>query len=185
MLCNDPWPEALNKVRKWAKILRPSDMLFVGMDAHLVPRDSEKIWAAYHSREDLYRKFFLNGFDHANRLVGETWFHEKDWTLSAELENPTRHRFFLKANRDLQLGKTGRAVKKGEEIDWFDSHKYSQSDVETMFEKANLLATMVWQAPNSEFRRLSLSEYPFTSPSHFVNSCSDRHRRPVSCEAQG
>lgn len=153
VLCNDPWAEALEKVRQWAGILQPNDMLLVGMDAHLASQDHDKIWAAYHSSDDLYKKFFVNGFDHANRLVGETWFREEDWDLLAELENPTRHRFFFRANHDFQLGETGRFVKEGEEMDWFDSHKYGQEDVETMFEKSSLIATKVWQAPGSEFRQ--------------------------------
>ncbi|KAF4125637.1 L-histidine Nalpha-methyltransferase / hercynylcysteine S-oxide synthase [Geosmithia morbida] len=153
VLCNDPWPEALSKVRSWAGILRPGDMLFVGMDAHLVPQDSDKVWRSYHSCDDLYREFWLNGFDHANRLAGETWFREEDWDFLAELEYPTRHRFFLRAKHGFRFGQTGRRVEKGEEIDWFDSHKYSQSDVEIMFEKANLSASNIWQAPNSEFRQ--------------------------------
>lgn len=135
-------------------------MLLVGMDAHLVSQDDDKIWAAYHSRDDLYKKFFLNGFDHANRLVGETWFREEDWDILAELENPTRHRFFFRANHDFQLGENGRFVEKGEEMDWFDSHKYSQDDVETMFEKSNLIATKIWQAPGSEFREFPKAAFP-------------------------
>jgi EasF-like predicted methyltransferase len=151
VLCNDPWSEALRKVKDWADILRPDDLLLVGMDAHLVPKDTKKIWAAYHSREDLYKQFFFNGFDCANQLVGETWFREEDWELLAELEHPTRHRFFFRAKGDTQLGKTGRLVSKGEELDWFDSHKYGQSDVEAMFDKAGLVTTNIWQAPESEF----------------------------------
>lgn len=153
VLCNDPWNEALKKVKDWAGILRPDDRLLVGMDAHLVPRDTEKIWAAYHTREDLYTRFFQNGFDYANRLVGETWFRYEDWEQLAELENPTRHRFYFRAKRDIQLGTTGRLVSKGEEIDWFDSHKYGQEDVEVMFDKAGLVATDIWRAPNSEFSK--------------------------------
>jgi EasF-like predicted methyltransferase len=153
VLCNDPWPEALRKVKQWAAILQPDDLLLVGMDAHLAPKDESKIWAAYHSRNDLYKKFFLNGFDHANRLVGETWFREEDWDFEAELENPTRHRFYFRANHDFQLGTKGHIIRKGEEMDWFDSHKYSQDDVETMFNKAGLVATNIWQAPDSEFRK--------------------------------
>jgi len=153
VLCNDPWPEALAKVRQWASILRPVDMLLVGMDAHLTSHDKEKIWAAYHSRDDLYTDFFLNGFEHANRLVGETWFREEDWDREAELEECNRHRFFFRAKHDFQLGTTGRRVEKGEEVDWFDSHKYGQDDVETMFEKSGLVASKIWQAPGSEFRQ--------------------------------
>lgn len=155
VLCNDPWPEALAKVKTWANVLRNDDALFVGMDAHLVTEHREKIWKAYHSCDDLYQQFWLNGFDHANRLIGETWFREDDWHFLAELENPTRHRFFLRAKHTFRLGKTGREVKEGEEVEWFDSHKYCQADVELMFQKANLVAANVWRAPDSEFRKFS------------------------------
>ena len=71
VLCNDPWPEALSHLKYWANTLRPDDLLLVGMDGHLVKNDRDKIWAAYHSCDELYKQFFLNGFEHANRLAGE------------------------------------------------------------------------------------------------------------------
>lgn len=156
VLCNDPWTEALQQVKNWASILRSDDFLLVGMDAHLAPECSEKIWAAYHSREDLYKEFFENGFNHANRLVGETWFRDEDWEMCAELEVPTRHRFFFKAKRDFQMGRSGPEIKRGLEIDWFDSHKYSQDDVEMMFSKTGLVNVDVWRAEDSEFRKCFL-----------------------------
>lgn len=153
VLCNDPWAEALRKVREWAGILRSDDLLLVGMDAHLVNQDDEKIWAAYHTRDDLYRSFFASGFEKANTLVGETWFREEDWDLEAELESPTRHRFYFRANRTFQLGTSGRVIQEGEEMDWFDSHKYGPNDVDIMFTKAGLRGRKIWQAPDSEFRK--------------------------------
>lgn len=152
VLCNDEWAEALDKVRKWAGILRKDDLLLVGMDAHVVEQDDDKIWAAYHTRDDLYKSFFLRGFEKANSLVGETWFREEDWDLLAELENPTRHRFYFRANHSFELGTTGRVIEEGEEIDWFDSHKYNEETVGMMLGKAGLAAREIWQAPQSEFR---------------------------------
>ncbi|KAH0492783.1 hypothetical protein TgHK011_007718 [Trichoderma gracile] len=139
VLCNDPWPEALNHLKYWAKALRPNDLLLVGMDGHLLPQDRDKIWAAYHSRDDLYRKFFLHGFEQVNKAIGEEWFQEQDWDFMAQLEDKptTRHRFFFRANRAVTIHKLGRTFEKGEELDWFDSHN-------------------VWQAPNSEFRQYLL-----------------------------
>lgn len=154
VLCNDPWPEALNHLKFWAHELRPDDLLLVGMDGHLLPRDEKKIWNAYHSCDDLYKRFFLNGFDHANKLAGEEWFREEDWDFLAQLEEKptTRHRFFFRARRDIEL-KMGRSIKKGEELDWFDSHKYGEDSVRLMCSKAGLSAINVWQAPGSEFRK--------------------------------
>ncbi|PTB69054.1 hypothetical protein BBK36DRAFT_1166928 [Trichoderma citrinoviride] len=158
VLCNDPWPEALNHLKYWAKALRPNDLLLVGMDGHLLPQDKDKIWAAYHSRDDLYRKFFLSGFEQVNEAIGEEWFQEKDWDFMAQLEEKptTRHRFFFRANKDVTIHKLGRTFKEGEELDWFDSHKYGEESVRLMCHKAGLSVISVWQAPNSEFRQYLL-----------------------------
>lgn len=136
VLCNDPW-------------------LLIGMDGHTLPNNKEKIWNAYHSCDDLYHKFFLNGFKHANRLAGEEWFREEDWELLAQLEDEptTRHRFFFRAKKDVKLKKMSRNIQKGEEFDWFDSHKYGEDNVRLMCYKAGLSVIDVWQAPGSEFRQ--------------------------------
>lgn len=154
VLCNDPWPEALHHLKVWASALRPNDLLLIGMDGHQLPHDKAKLWAAYHSRDDLYKKFFLNGFDHANRLVGEDWFREEDWDFLAELEEQptTRHRFYFRANRDIRLSRIDRTIKKGEELDWFDSHKYGEEEVRLMCYKAGMSVIDVWRAPGSQFR---------------------------------
>ncbi|KKO97379.1 hypothetical protein THAR02_10515 [Trichoderma harzianum] len=158
VLCNDPWPEALSHLKYWAKALRPNDFLLVGMDAHLLPNDKDKIWAAYHSRDDLYHQFFLNGFEQVNKAIGEEWFQEEDWDFMAQLEEEptTRHRFFFRANKDVTIHKLGRTIKQGEELDWFDSHKYGEESVRLMCHKAGLSVISVWQAPNSEFRQYLL-----------------------------
>lgn len=169
VLCNDPWPEALSHLKYWASALRPDDLLLIGMDGHILPNNREKIWDAYHSCDDLYHTFFLNGFKHANQLAGEEWFHEEDWEFLAQLEHEptTRHRFFFRANKDVKL-KMGRTIKKGEEFDWFDSHKYGEDSVRLMCYKAGLSVLDVWQAPNSEFRKspsfIMPPVAPFTIP---------------------
>jgi EasF-like predicted methyltransferase len=154
VLCNDPWPEALAHLKFWADALRPNDLLLIGMDGHILPGNRDKIWDAYHSCDDLYHQFFLNGFKHANRLAGEEWFREEDWDFLAQLEEEptTRHRFFFRAKQDVKLEKMGRVIQKGEEFDWFDSHKYGEDNVRLMCYKAGLSVIDVWQAPDSEFR---------------------------------
>ena len=163
VLCNDHWPEALRKVKLWANVLRADDWLFVGMDAHVMPQHEERIWAAYHTRDDLYEKFFLNGFDHANRLLAGTAdleeadrvFKRGDWDFRACLEEQptTRHRFYFEANKNISHPKLSRTIFKGEVVDWFDSHKYAEYDVRMMINKADLSVDQTWQAPNSQFRK--------------------------------
>ncbi|KAH7019401.1 hypothetical protein EDB80DRAFT_759657 [Ilyonectria destructans] len=140
VLCNDPRPEALSHLKFWANSLR-TDFLLIGMDGRLLPNNREKIWNAYHSSDDLYQ-FFLPE-------------REEDWEFLAELEEEptTRHRFYFRAKRDINLEKIGRVIKKDEEFDWFDSHKYGEDSVRLMCYKAGLSVIDVWQAPNSEFRQ--------------------------------
>lgn len=157
VLCNDEWPTALAHLRNWARILRPDDSILIGMDGHMCPSQRDKLWAAYHSCDELFRTFFLNGFAHANRLLGEEAFREEDWEFLAELEEEptTRHRFYFKAKRDIRIESVGRVIHKGEELDWFDSHRYGEDAVLLMCSKAGLAVDKVWQAPGSEFRKYS------------------------------
>lgn len=50
--------------------LSPCSPLLVGMDGHLLPKDKDKIWAAYHSRDDLYRELFVKGFERRSGFRG-------------------------------------------------------------------------------------------------------------------
>lgn len=154
VLCNDSWVTAVNHLKSWKAVMRPGDLLLVGMDGHMATDQGEKLWNAYHSREDLYRKFFLNGFNHANRLLGEQVFKEEDWEIHAEIETEptTRHRFYFRSNKSFRCGVINRTIHAGEEFDWFDSHKYGESSVQIMCSKAGLSILDVWKAPGSEFR---------------------------------
>lgn len=164
VLCNDPWPRALGNLRVWASTLQPDDRMLIGMDGHLVADQRDKIWAAYHSCDKLFRDFFLNGLKNANKLLGYNLFVEQDWDFMAELEEQptTRHRFFLRAKKDIPLQEDGRIISKGEEdekiiskgqeIDWFDSHKYGEQDVRLMCSEAGLTVIKSWTAPDSDFR---------------------------------
>ncbi|KEY71593.1 hypothetical protein S7711_06054 [Stachybotrys chartarum IBT 7711] len=158
VLCNDPWPKALEHLKDWANLLRSDDYLLVGMDGHLLPNDRKKIWDAYHTHDDLFERFFLNGFERLNQVAGEDWFKEDDWDIEAELEEEptTRHRFFLRARYDIKMNNLARVIRKGEEFDWFDSHKYGEQDVGMMCTKAGLRVVRTYQAPNSEFRQYLL-----------------------------
>ncbi|OAA50576.1 hypothetical protein NOR_01026 [Metarhizium rileyi] len=155
VLFNDPWNQAIEHAKAWAKVMRPGDKLLAGMDGHTSKDHRDKIWMAYHSKDELYEKFFLNGFKHANRLLGEELFVKDDWDFCAELEAEpsTRHRFYFRAKRVIRSGAVGRLICVGEEFDWFDSHKYTAADVAKMCVGAGLKICQTMQAPGSEFRQ--------------------------------
>ncbi|KAJ6779596.1 hypothetical protein PWT90_08512 [Aphanocladium album] len=108
-----------------ASTLQPEDHLLFGMDVHLVVDHRDKIRDTYHSCDDVFRNFFVNGLRNANKLLGYNLFDERDRDFMAELkeEPTTRHRFFICAKKDIPMDK-GNVISKGQEIDWLSSHKY-------------------------------------------------------------
>ncbi|KAF2456602.1 histidine-specific methyltransferase [Lineolata rhizophorae] len=164
VLCNDPTERAVESLRSWASQMREEDMMLVGMDGHSRPQDYGKVWTSYHGNDELFNRFWENGFRHANRLVESEWFKASDWAVRAVIEdNPVCHRFILTATRDLCLGDSGIKFNEGEEIDWFDAHKYGEMDVRKMCIAAGLVVKSVWKAQDSEMR-----QYLIKQP-----SCSD------------
>ncbi|QPG94494.1 hypothetical protein C2857_006205 [Epichloe festucae Fl1] len=155
VLCNDEWVRAVEHLKAWRTVMRPGDLLIAGMDAHMADEFEDKIEAAYHARGELYRKFFLNGFDNINRCLGQDVFVEANWQFCCSLERTptTRHRVYFRAKRNIECAQLGRVIQTGEEVDWFDSHKYCENNVQIMCSKAGLSVVDVWKADGSEFRQ--------------------------------
>lgn len=156
VLFNDNWDSAVAGLQNWAALLRPEDVVLAGMDGHSLRDHRDKIWAAYHARavDDLFARFWANGFAHANRLLGEEWLRSEDWEPRAEMDDKeSRHRFFFRAKRDVVLGSSGKVLPAGQEMDWFDSHKHDEEVVKRMCAQAGLVVVNTWEAPGSEMRK--------------------------------
>ncbi|KAF6813821.1 hypothetical protein CSOJ01_04386 [Colletotrichum sojae] len=151
VLFNDPWARAVASLRDWAALMRPGDLILAGMDGHDV--SSQKVWDAYHSHPDLFDRFFRNGLAYANELLGEAVFDPEDWDVRAEIErDEKRHRFFLKARREVAVPGGG-ALREGLELDWFDAHKRNEHDVLKMCAEAGLEVIRSWAIDGSEMRQ--------------------------------
>ncbi|KAM3538459.1 hypothetical protein ARSEF1564_008620 [Beauveria bassiana] len=59
----------------------------------------------------------------------------------------------MRAKKDVPLPEGGNVISKGQEFDWFNSHKYGEQDVRLMCSKAGLTVHQSWAAPGSEFRQ--------------------------------
>lgn len=160
VLFNDPWDRAVATLRRWASLMRTDDLILAGMDGHDVA--SPKVWDAYHARPDLFETFFHNGLAHANALLGHDVFRPEDWDICAEIEEEEgRHRFYLRARRDVVGGGTGDdddetevvVLKEGTELDWFDAHKRPQCMVRKMCAEAGLEIIRSWAVEGSEMRQ--------------------------------
>lgn len=158
--------EALATLRSWKELMQPGDIMIVGADGHCTPEYHEKIWQMYHADEAGWQQLWDNGFSVANDVLGEEWFHSADWKLDAVIDtkNICQHRFRFRAQQDLELGSSGIAFSKGDELGWLDAHKFSKALIHELCQLAGLEVVKTWQAEDSEMRR-------------FCNSCSSNARQ--------
>jgi uncharacterized SAM-dependent methyltransferase len=151
VLFNDPWETAVANLKEWASIMGETDLILAGMDGHTVPDDFNKIWASYHADEELYAPFWLNGFRRANELMGEEYLHMEDWSIRGVIdEKPACHRFVFQAKKTVSFGKLGIDFHEGEEMEWFDAHKYPEEMVRLACFAAGLTVLRVWRLDGSK-----------------------------------
>lgn len=155
VLFNNETSKAIADLKGWVALLRPQDLILAGMDGHSIKAHKDKVWAAYHAHPDLFNKFWSNGFDHANRLLGDDILNLDDWEVDADLdEEEGRHRWFFTAKRDIRLkgprDAPEKVLPKGTEMEWFDAHKHDADDVRDMCSKVGLEVSKIWKLPGSE-----------------------------------
>lgn len=151
VLFNDNPEIALRMLRDWSAIMRPKDLILAGMDGSRVPHDSDMIKRSYNHDSDLYLQYWQHGFSRANALIGEECFRLEDWiTRSVLTADPVRHFFAFRARRDVVMGKLGVMFREGEEMEWFDGHKYPEGEIRDMCSRAGLQVVEAWKAGGSE-----------------------------------
>jgi uncharacterized SAM-dependent methyltransferase len=157
VLFNDAWETAVAHLKQWAGIMGDEDLILAGMDGHAIPDDFGKIWASYHGDKELYTRFWQNGFRRANDLVGEECFRMQDWSVRGVVEEkPVCHRFVFRAKRDVAFEKLGISFRQGEDMEWFDAHKYPEEKVRLACSLAELQVLKVWKVEGSEMSELLL-----------------------------
>ncbi|EFY90456.1 hypothetical protein J3458_000687 [Metarhizium acridum] len=155
VLCNDEWDKAVEHLKGWKKVMRPDDLMLVGMDGHTAKNKDQrkKLWDSYHKREALLEPFFENGYEVMNRSIGGRIFNNKNFEYHAEIEDEptTRHRNWIIARKDIWCEATNSMIKAGQEYDWFDAHRYGPEKVREMCSQVELEVVKVWQAKGSHF----------------------------------
>jgi uncharacterized SAM-dependent methyltransferase len=159
VLFNDATEKAVKSLRTWAKRLRDQDMILAGMDGHRAPEDYSKLMASYHGKggEDLWNRFWKNGFKRLNMIVGSKLFRLEDWEVHGKIQNsPTEgvsHQFTFEARRNVAMDVLGIKFAKGEKFDWFDAHKNGEDQVRQMCDEVGLEVVKVWKKPGSRMSK--------------------------------
>lgn len=144
--------EALTSLKSWTEILRWDDVMLVGADGHTAPKYYDKIWDSYHTDENAWQALWDNGFEIANKVVGETWFRSDDWKLDAVIDTEPigRHQSRFRAQRDVMLGSSGIKFNEGDELVWLEPHKFDRELVHELCALAGLRVDETWQSKDSE-----------------------------------
>lgn len=148
----------LDGLKKWSTMMTDDDIMFVGTDTHVDQfKHRDKVWKSYHPQENHHwDELWENGFQRANEVVKEQWFRSDDWDVDAVLEmneGVYQHRSFLLAKRDVTLGSSGVTFAKGEELGWFDAHKFDAAAIDRLFAEADLEVVESWNLEGSEMRK--------------------------------
>jgi len=149
---NFPREEAARFLQSFADVLGPADLLLVGLDACQVP---ERVYKAYNDDRGLTHKFYRNGLDHANKLLGYNAFKQEDWEIVGRYsEVEGRHEAFYRALIDVSVSET--KFKKGDMLKLEDAYKYSASQSDTLWRSACLIKQTAFANQLNDYRKSQL-----------------------------
>lgn len=119
----------------FAKALGLSDYLMIGLDSC---QDAQKVFRAYNDCNDVTHRFYRNGLDHANKLLGYEAFKQSEWKVVGFYdEKLDRHEASYLALDDISI--EGIRFQKGEYLKFEESHKYSESQALSLWHSAGLI----------------------------------------------
>lgn len=101
-------------------------------------------------------RFILNGLRHANRVLGETAFVERDWKVIGEYVYDAeggRHQAFYAPRRDTTV--MGKLIRPHERVQVEQSLKYSAAEAEELWTQAGMTEIRQWRHRREYGRWLS------------------------------
>lgn len=136
-------------LRKWSQVLGPADLFMIGIDA---TTDGDRVFKAYNDSQGVTERFNRNGLDHANKLLGYEAFKQEEWAVRGEYnEEGHQHRAFYVALIDVTI--EGVKIKKGEELFFEQSDKYTEKEANNMWYGAGLVPKAVFSDVAGDHRK--------------------------------
>lgn len=132
-----------------AGVLLPGDSLLVGLDAC---QNTEQVFRAYNDSEGVTERFYRNGLEHANKLLGGKVFSQEDWKVNGRYNEVLgRHEASYESIHDIPIGKF--TFRKGEKLYLESAHKYSPEQSEALWRSAGLISQVSYG--ESDYREFS------------------------------
>lgn len=136
-------------LQSFAQVLSPADLLLVGLDACQIP---ERVYRAYNDSQGLTHRFYRNGLDHANKLLGYEAFKQEDWDVVGQYnEAEGRHEAFYQARVNVSVAET--TFKKGDKLWLEEAYKYSAGQRSKLWHTAGLIEQMAYANQIGDYRK--------------------------------
>ncbi|KAK0621601.1 hypothetical protein B0T17DRAFT_618029 [Bombardia bombarda] len=135
--------EASEFLKTFADVLGHGDTMLIGLDAC---DDPAKVYRAYNDSKGLTHEFVLNGLRHANEVLGETTFNEKDWKVIGEYVYDTeggRHQAFYSPVRDTIV--MGELIRSHDRVQVEQSVKYSADESKILWSRSGMAEIGQWR----------------------------------------
>lgn len=119
----------------FAKVLKPSDFLLIGLDAC---KDPTRVYKAYNDKEGITRQFYENGLLHANTVLGFEAFKLREWDILTSYDaQEGRHQAFYSPKVDVNINAI--TIRKGEKLVFEEAFKYDREDRDELCRSAGLI----------------------------------------------
>lgn len=126
--------EAVQFLKGFTEILRPSDSMLIGIDSC---KFHDKVFKAYNDSKGITKDFYMNGLLHANKVLGFNAFDLKEWDLIGSYnEKKGCHEAYYFPTKDVEI--KGVSLRKGEKVFFEHSYKYDLHECRELWRKSGL-----------------------------------------------
>lgn len=158
--------EAASFLAGFSNALKPSDYLLIGIDAC---QDPEKVYKAYNDSEGITHKFYENGLEHANEVLGYEAFKSNEWEIVTAYNNAKGcHQAAYSPKIDVTIN--GIVVPKGEKLIFEEAHKYGREQSDQLCREAGLISQFEYSNSTNDYRKLMSSNPKTESKSIFSDT---------------
>lgn len=157
--------EAAKFLAGFARVLSPADRFLVGLDAC---QDPERVFRAYNDDNHVTERFYRNGLDNANRLLGYTAFRQEDWNIHTAFDAQSKKHFATYYPKMDVITKDFN-VRAGETVYLEESWKFPGDRSHKLWHDAGLIHQRVFEDTTGDHSMCSFRG---------DRTVTDRHRTP-------
>jgi L-histidine Nalpha-methyltransferase / hercynylcysteine S-oxide synthase len=134
------------------------DRILVGLDA--CHAESDKVYQAYNDKAGVTNRFYENGLENANRLLGYQAFRRQDWKIATAYDSEDKkHHAWYVALKDIETRDF--TVNSGEVVALEESWKFPRERQNQIWREAGLISIMEFSNKSGDYQIHLLSPAQF------------------------